>query len=397
MKFMQTVLALLLMADRLWKHSAVVHFFQQRAPSVKRRARLVSVIQPVVSGDATLAASLERTLQMRSVSPYEVLWVVDDDDEEAKQLCARLSDAHPGATTRLLVTAPPGATQNPKLVKVIAGVAIARGDILCILDDDTRLPDGALDLSLPYLDLPNVGLAFGLPYYVSFGDFWSRLVSYFVNSNSLLTYVPYTGLTPPVTINGMFYVLRREVYDAVGGFGPIVNIAADDFAVALLLRRHGYALAQTPLLHAISTTVRDRGHYVRLMHRWFVSPRESLLRHLTRREQAMVYVVSAAPAVGQSLLALSLLVRPSKRIALLTAMCFVYSYATFAHFNRRYLRHAAPWRHSWMVPLIQLLFPIQALVALLSPQRINWRGRIMQVEHGGTFHYVQRHAAKSSR
>jgi hypothetical protein len=34
---------------------------------------------------------------------------------------------------------------------------------------------------------------------------------------------------------------------------------------------------------------------------------------------------------------------------------------------------------------MQLVFPFQLLVALLSPQRINWRGNIVQVERGGSF------------
>ena len=119
--------------------------------------------------------------------------------------------------------------------------------MVCVLDDDTRLPDWGLEQCLPFLDRPGVGLAFGLPYYRHFGNLWSALVSLFVNGQSLLTYVPYTALSEPFTINGMFYALRREVLDAVGGFAGLEGILADDFAVASRLREHGYRLAQTPL------------------------------------------------------------------------------------------------------------------------------------------------------
>ena len=67
-----------------------------------------------------------------------------------------------------------------------------------------------------------------------------------------------------------------------------------------------------------------------------------------------------------------------------------YDYAIFAHFNQQYLQHAAPWRHSWLVPLIQLTFPLQLLAALLLPPRITWRGHQLQVERGGTFRFVRR-------
>ena len=69
---------------------------------------------------------------------------------------------------------------------------------------------------------------------------------------------------------------------------------------------------------------------------------------------------------------------------------FGYSFAIFAHCNVAYLRRAAPWRGAWWVPLIQIIFPIQLLTALLSRQRIVWRGHVMQAERGGGFHFVRR-------
>jgi ceramide glucosyltransferase len=69
---------------------------------------------------------------------------------------------------------------------------------------------------------------------------------------------------------------------------------------------------------------------------------------------------------------------------------FVYSYLIFAHFNVAYLKRASPWPHSYWVTLISLLLPVQILAALLTPQRIIWRGHIMQAERGGSFQLIQR-------
>src|SRR5260370_36617783 len=149
----------------------------------------------------------------------------------------------------------PGEGNNPKMVKLLEGARLALGDVLCVLDDDTQLPDNGLEQCLPYLDEPGVGLAFGLPYYINFSNLWSSLVSYFVDSHSLLTYIPYTTLTQPFTIHGMFYAIRRDTLEAIGGFDGLQSALADDFAVAQRLREHGYRLAQTPLLHGISTHV----------------------------------------------------------------------------------------------------------------------------------------------
>ncbi|HEV2471255.1 MAG TPA: glycosyltransferase, partial [Chthonomonadales bacterium] len=223
---------------------------------------------------------------------------------------------------------------------------------------------------------------------------WSSLVSCFVNSNSLLTYIPYTALTQPFTINGMFYTMRRETLASVGGFEAIERVFADDFAVAWLLRSHGYQLAQSPLLHGISTTVGGPRHYLSLMRRWFVLPRESLLRHLGWYDRTIIYLLGLVPAFFPLLLVLSLLLRPSRRKLGFALLYSGYSFSIFARLNARYLRNATPWSKVWWIPVVQLIFPAQLLIALLSPQHINWRGNIIQVERGGEFHFIRQRSSR---
>jgi ceramide glucosyltransferase len=259
-----------------------------------------------------------------------------------------------------------------------------------VLDDDTALPDDGLDQCLPFLDQPGVGLAFGLPYYVSFDSIWSSLVAVFVNSNSLLTYVPYTFVRPPLTINGMFYALRRSVYEQVGGFGGLEGTLADDFAVAQHMRRHGYLLAQTPLRHPIRTTVRGPSHYRSLIQRWFIFPRESLMRHLRGGDRAVFYGVTAAPTAFPLLLLLGTLARPTRGTALAVGAYFAYDYGLAAYLSHVYLKGATPVSRSWLVPLLRLAFPIQLIAALLSPRRIVWRGHLIESQRGGGVRLLRR-------
>jgi ceramide glucosyltransferase len=51
------------------------------------------------------------------------------------------------------------------------------------------------------------------------------------------------------------------------------------------------------------------------------------------------------------------------------------------HYFKQYL---------WAIPLVEILFPLQLLAALGSRQRVVWRGHVLQVEHGGAFHFVRR-------
>jgi ceramide glucosyltransferase len=74
----------------------------------------------------------------------------------------------------------------------------------------------------------------------------------------------------------------------------------------------------------------------------------------------------------------------------LTLLYFAYDYLVFAHFNLAYLERASPWGNSYWVTLLTLALPLQILAALLAPQRIIWRGHLMQAEAGGGFEFVQR-------
>ena len=80
------------------------------------------------------------------------------------------------------------------------------------------------------------------------------------------------------------------------------------------------------------------------------------------------------------LLIIALLLRPSRQMLRYTLLYFGCTFASFAHLNILYLRQATPWSKVWWVPVMQLIFPLQLSIALLSPQRINWRGNIVQVE-----------------
>jgi len=373
-----------------WKHYMVLRFFRRPHPPLTQPPQLVSILQPILSGDPTLAATLDHNLRRQAAYPVEFIWLVDESDHTAQRIYDELCAQHPEQAMRLLLTPPAPQGCNPKTFKLGLGIAIAGGDVVCVLDDDTQLPDGWMDDCLPYLEEPGAGLVFGLPYQVNFSNLWSSLVAYFVNSNSLLTYVPYAMLHEPVTINGMFYAARRATWSAVGNFAGLEPILADDFAVAQRFREHGLRLIQSPLRHAIHTQVRDGRHYMSLLQRWFVFPRESLLRHLPWTEQALVYALAMGPALAPLLLAANLLVFPSQWTALLLAFYLLYFFGIFAQFNFRFLHHASPWARAWLVLVLQLIFPLQLLAALLLPQRITWRGHTMQVEKGGGFRFLRR-------
>jgi ceramide glucosyltransferase len=97
-----------------------------------------------------------------------------------------------------------------------------------------------------------------------------------------------------------------------------------------------------------------------------------------------------APIPVPLLLGCSLAVRRTRGMALFACCYFGYDWAISAHLNAVYLRGALPWRWSWLVPLLKVVFPLQLLAALLVPQRIQWRGHLMEAQPGGSVRIVER-------
>jgi len=80
MKMLRLLIGLVMLGERVWTHWMVVRFFQRPVPAAVSDPMLVSIIQPVLSGDPTMLACLERSLQLKSRYPLEYIWLADIDD-----------------------------------------------------------------------------------------------------------------------------------------------------------------------------------------------------------------------------------------------------------------------------------------------------------------------------
>ncbi len=380
----------LFLTERVWKYASIEQFFRRKLSSTEVDSSLISILQPILSGDPTLWDCLARNLQMNTCYQTEFLWLIDEDDEVARVGCENLIAQTKNCHIRLLFLPPASDGISPKTFKLITGLKEAKGEIVAILDDDTIIPDGGLEECIPFLNLPNIGLAFGLPYYINFSNFWSTLVSCFVNGNSLLTYIPYTFLMPPFTINGMFYVVKRDILDSVGGFLGLEHDICDDYAIAQRFRSHGYQLAQTPLRHGISTQVEDAEHYFNLLNRWFIFPQVSLMNSASWRELSVFYPLVLLPNFFPLSVTFLVLILHNIESVLFGMLYFGFSYYMMFQFNHKYLNQVTPDRKIAWILIIQIFLPVQMISSLLSPKKINWRGHIMEVDRLGKFTFIQR-------
>ena len=227
----------ILTLEKLWKLSQIHLFFSTAVESQPSDDLEIDLVHPIVSGDPYLSKCLQSNLENLASNAIQVktYLVVGETDHEALELCGRLSEQFEFTVVRVK-PAPQGV--SPKTHKLKAGLKAGRSEVVAFLDDDTTLPKEGLAQAAMLLD-EDVGLVHGLPYYRSFDNIWSALVACFVNAHSLLTYIPYLRLSAPVTINGMFYAIRRKTLKRLGGLESIEYQLCDDFAIGQAVQKLG--------------------------------------------------------------------------------------------------------------------------------------------------------------
>lgn len=329
----------------------------------------VTVMQAILSGDPSLGRNLEENLGNHPEARF--LWLIDEDDGAAREIAARWQ----GERVEVLLAPPPPQGRNPKVFKLALGLPRVAGPLVAVLDDDTVLPPGALGRAR--FGLERGELVTGLPYYRPEGSFWSRMVAAFVNSNALVTYLPILFFRAPVTINGMFYLTRKETLERLGGFAAIEERLCDDYELARLYLRAGLRIVQTTVVHPISTTVRDAADYFRILRRWMV-----FANHLFRDAIDLPMIVLVVlPALMPLLLAVLAAFAGGPALAAVLASLLAKAIAMAA-----LRRHAIGSRETvsgiLLEALADLLQPLHAATALFRPRAIRWRSRSIVVEDG---------------
>lgn len=152
----------------------------------------LSIIVPVLDEAAGIGAALLRLAPLRSQGA-EVVVVDGGSRDGTPALCAGLADG--------VLAAPRG-----RALQMNAGAAAARGDALLFLHADTALPDGALARVADALQR----------------SAWGRFDVHIAGRSPLLAVVAAlmnlrSGLTGICTGDQAMF-MRREVFDAVGGF-----------------------------------------------------------------------------------------------------------------------------------------------------------------------------------
>ena len=325
----------------------------------------VTVMQPILSGDPALESVLAATVEQLQGAAFA--WLVDDDDSEAARVVTRLQQRYP--QQRITILSFPQVPQgiNPKLFKLEQARAQVTTEAILVLDDDTVLSAASLRTMLG--ELAENSLVTALPWYRAADNLPSRLLAQFVNDNSALTYLPLLPFARPLTLNGMCYLIGREVLDRVGGFASILHHLTDDLALATLLTRKNVRIVQSTAVVRVQTSVPDVRRYVFQMHRWFLFATLLMREKSVRLNLAIFLLQGLHPLLLWGLLIMAcsslmhteilLLVLVVRHLALRVVQCSV---------------AAEIPAHPLLSLLSELLQPFHLLHALWN-RTIYWRSR----------------------
>nr|WP_244960701.1 glycosyltransferase [Pseudoclavibacter chungangensis] len=357
----------------------------------------VRIVQPIRSGDPSLAATLATSVRLAADAHHEIVleWLVDDDDRVAEETCTRIRADAPADVTVRVVTCPPApADVNPKTWKLARATDQGAAphpdengsDVLVVLDDDTELTVDGLDALVAGL-AGGAAIATGLPAYRRAGTPWSRLTADWVNTSAVPTYLGMPGA--PLSVNGMCYAVRPAELRARGGFDAIAAELTDDFAIARLVGRDGTAIVQTSRPQWISTHVPDLGAYLRLMHRWMTFALVLLRRIDAPSRRRVVTQLGLPPVLLAVTLACAAQAAP---VGALVAIGVLAGRAVVLREGRRLVGGRArtadveAFAGGFVTELAQ---PLHALHAALDPV-VTWRGHRFGVARDGTFQDVGR-------
>src|SRR5579863_7788161 len=252
----------------LWLHVAEVIGFYivlwlRSVPSKEDRARkepskperpvqpkgcpLVSVIVPARDEERNIRRCVTSLLE-QNYENLEVIVVDDGSADATPRVLEEIAQAHPrGArlfVLRLRDYLPQGWAGKPHAIH--KGAQEAHGDWLLFTDADTWHAPDALNYAIntaidEKVDLLSLGSQQELP------GFWERVVMPMAYLGIMMQYPPRQVNDPRSTValaNGQFILIRRAVYDKLGGYARprLRDTLLDDRDLAQVVKRQGYRL-----------------------------------------------------------------------------------------------------------------------------------------------------------
>ena len=200
----------------------------------------MSIIIPVRNEEVNLEAVIA-SLEGQE-GRQEMIVVDDQSDDRTGEILARLQESNLGIIALQAGEIPAGWTGKNHALD--CGSERARGEILLFTDADTRHAPGNLRHSIEQMERHNIDL-YSLSPVQQTSTFWERATIPFIYVQ-LTKQNSFEKVNDPhsdqAVANGQYLMIRRSVYQALGGHRAVRGEILEDVALARRAKQAGYRL-----------------------------------------------------------------------------------------------------------------------------------------------------------
>ena len=352
-----------------------------------------TAVQPILSGDTRLEEDL--TANLKNTEDMKFIWLLDKSDSTAIKTVEKILEKE-NYSDRVEVYKLDDVPQevNPKIFKLAQIVDKIKTEYTIIIDDDSVMDRKRLDELSIYEKDKSEWIATGIPFNSNISGFYSKLISAFINSNSIFSYFSMSFLKENRTINGMFYILRTDILKRYNAFEEIKYWLCDDLALATYLLSKNVRIIQSTIFCNVRNTVPDLKKYILLMKRWLLFGNVYMKNAFSVKFLFMILLPTILPTM---LLFLSFYLGINY---LLTVFYLFISKVVLFYVIRLFIyrvKREEKGKNFGMTLLLQItqllyelisefILPFMLLYTLLTPPVIIWRNKKIRVKDG-KIHY----------
>ena len=353
-----------------------------------------TVLQPILSGDPRLEEDLKANL--KNTIDMNFIWLVDKSDKVAIDTVENiLKDKNYSNRIEVYYLDDVPQELNPKIFKLAQVVDKIKTEYSIILDDDAVIDRKKLDELSVYEKDKSEWIATGIPFNYNIKGFYSKLISAFINSNSIFSYFSMSFLNENKTINGMFYILRTDILKKYSAFEEIKYWLCDDLALATYLLSKKVKIIQSTIFCNVRNTVPSLKRYILLMKRWLLFSNVYMKNAFSTKFLFIILLPTLLPTIllffsfylGIDYLVIILNLFIGKIALFHIVRLFIYQGNYEENSFKKSLFVFSPQTTELLYELLsEFLLPFMLIYTLLTPPVILWRNKKIRVKDG-KIHY----------
>ena len=353
-----------------------------------------TVLQPILSGDPRLEEDL--TANLKNTIDMNFIWLVDKSDKVAIDTVGNiLKDKNYSNRIEVYYLDDVPQELNPKIFKLAQVVDKIKTEYSIILDDDAVIDRKKLNELSVYEKDKDEWIVTGIPFNYNIKGFYSKLISAFINSNSIFSYFSLSFLKENKTINGMFYILRTDILKKYSAFEEIKYWLCDDLALATYLLSKKVKIIQSTIFCNVRNTVPSLKRYILLMKRWLLFSNVYMKNAFSTKFLFIILLPTLLPTIllffsfylGIDYLVIILNLFIGKIALFHIVRLFIYQGNYEENSFKKSLFVFSPQTTELLYELLsEFLLPFMLIYTLLTPPVILWRNKKIRVKDG-KIHY----------